>query len=128
MLSVEDWAEIRCLHFAEGMGVKTIAKRLGIARNTRYAPPSAAPIHRPIGAAGGHRPVDSFEPEIRKLLKDCPTMPATVIAERVSWERGISVLKERERKQRVSDEARNGAEVSVEERNLSDYDQALGVA
>jgi hypothetical protein len=128
MLSVEDWAEIRCLHFAEGMGVKTIAKRLGIARNTRYAPPSAVPIHRPIGAAGGHRPVDSFEPEIRKLLKDCPTMPATVIAERVSWERGISVLKERERKQRVSDEARNGAEVSVEERNLSDYDQALGVA
>jgi len=94
MLSVEDWAEIRRLHFAEGMGVKTIANDSAL-RATRCAPPSAAPIHRPIGAAGGHRPVDAFEPEIRKLLKDCPTMPATVIAERVGWERGITVLKER---------------------------------
>jgi DNA-binding transcriptional regulator LsrR (DeoR family) len=34
VLSVEDWAEIRRLHFAEGLGIKTIAKRLGVARNT----------------------------------------------------------------------------------------------
>ncbi len=34
MLSVEDWAEIRRLHFAEELGIKTIAKRLGVARNT----------------------------------------------------------------------------------------------
>jgi transposase len=109
------------------MGVKTIAKRLGIARNTVRAAVRSTdpPAYRRSRRSSA---VDAFEPEIRKLLKDCPTMPATVIAERVSWERGISVLKERERKQRVSDEARNGAEVSVEERNLSDYDQALGVA
>ena len=34
MISVEDWAEIRRLHKAEKLGVKTIARRLGIARNT----------------------------------------------------------------------------------------------
>ena len=34
MISVEDWAEIRRLHFAEELGIKTIARRLGIARNT----------------------------------------------------------------------------------------------
>ncbi len=34
MLSVENWAEIRRLHFAEGLGIKTISKRLGVARNT----------------------------------------------------------------------------------------------
>jgi DNA-binding transcriptional regulator LsrR (DeoR family) len=34
LLTVEDWAEIRRLHYAEGLGKQTIAKRLGIARNT----------------------------------------------------------------------------------------------
>jgi len=31
---VEDWAEVRRLHKAKGMGIKTIARRLGVARNT----------------------------------------------------------------------------------------------
>jgi IS30 family transposase len=31
---VEDWAEIRRLHRAEGVPIKEIARRLGIARNT----------------------------------------------------------------------------------------------
>ena len=30
---MEDWAEIRCLHRAGGMGVKTIARKLGVARS-----------------------------------------------------------------------------------------------
>ena len=33
-ISVEDWAEIRRLHRAEGVPIKEIARRLGIARNT----------------------------------------------------------------------------------------------
>ena len=33
MLSVEDWAEIRRLHRAEGLGIKTIARTLGVSRN-----------------------------------------------------------------------------------------------
>jgi hypothetical protein len=31
---VEDWAEIRRLHRAEGLGIKTIARTLGVSRNT----------------------------------------------------------------------------------------------
>jgi transposase len=31
---MEDWAEIRRLSRAEGMAIKAIARRLGIARNT----------------------------------------------------------------------------------------------
>ena len=31
---MEDWAEIRRLHRAEGVPIKEIARRLGIARNT----------------------------------------------------------------------------------------------
>jgi hypothetical protein len=45
VISVEDWAEIRRLHRAEGVTIKEIARRL--------------------------------------LLAEWPTMPATVIAERI---------------------------------------------
>ena len=34
VIDVEDWAEIRRLHRAEGMAIKAIARRLGVARNT----------------------------------------------------------------------------------------------
>jgi transposase len=39
--------------------------------------------------------VDAFEDAIREQLTMVPTMPATVIAERVGWTRGITVFKER---------------------------------
>jgi transposase len=98
-LSVEDWAEIRRLHRAEGLPIKTIARTLGISRNTvRAALASAGPPkyeRRPAGSA-----VDAFEDAIRAQLKDVPTMPATVIAERVGWTRGMTVFKERVRELR----------------------------
>src|SRR5918994_435534 len=34
VLNVEDWAEIRRLHRAEGLSIKEIARQLGVARNT----------------------------------------------------------------------------------------------
>jgi hypothetical protein len=34
LISVEEWAEIRRLHKAEGMGIKRIARTLGVGRNT----------------------------------------------------------------------------------------------
>lgn len=34
-------------------------------------------------------------PRIRELLRVYPGMPATVIAERIGWDRGLTVLKER---------------------------------
>ena len=94
MLSVEDWAEIRRLHRAEGLPIKAIARLLGISRNTvRVAVASDAPpryARRPAGSI-----VDVVEPRIRELLRAYPAMPATVIAERIGWTRGITVLKQR---------------------------------
>jgi transposase len=94
VLSVEDWAEIRRLHRAEGMAIKTIARVLGVSRNTVRAALAAegppAYRRRPAGSA-----VDEVEPQVRELLQAFPTMPATVIAERIGWTRGITVLKER---------------------------------
>lgn len=94
MIDVEDWAEIRRLHRAEKLGVKTIARRLGVARNTvRAALRSATPPKYERARRGSI--VDAVEPEIRKLLTDVPDMPATVIAERIGWERGMTVLRDR---------------------------------
>lgn len=94
MLSVEDWAEIRRLHRAEGVPIKQIARVLGVSRNTvrtalRRAEP---PRYERVGQASI---ADEVEPRIRELLQVVPTMPATVIAERIGWTRSMTVLKKR---------------------------------
>jgi transposase len=98
-LSVEDWAEIRRLHRAEGLPIKLIARTLKISRNTvRSALASDGPPKYERIAAGSA--VDAFEDAIRAQLLLVPTMPATVIAERVGWTRGLTVFKERVRELR----------------------------
>jgi len=96
---VEDWAEIRRLHRAEGIPIKAIARMLGISRNTvRSAVASEGPPRyerRPGGSV-----VDAVEPRIRELLRAYPTIPATAIADRIGWERGLTVLKDRVRELR----------------------------
>jgi len=93
---VEDWAEIRRLHKAEGMPIKAIVRRLGVARNTVRAALASdePPAYRraPRGSL-----VDAVEPEIRKWLREDAKMPATVIAERIGWEYSITILKDRVR-------------------------------
>jgi len=99
MLDVEDWAEIRRMHRGEQMPIKVIARVLGISRNTVKATlASDGPTAYERAAAGSA--VDDVEPRIRELLKAVPTMPATVIAERIGWTRGMTVLTERVRELR----------------------------
>jgi transposase len=72
---------------------------LGLSRNTvRSAVRSVHPpgyVCAPKGSI-----VDGVEPQIRLLLKEFPEMPATVIAERIGWDRSLTVLKERVRELR----------------------------
>ena len=89
MLSVEDWAEIRRLHRAEGLPIKMIARTLGVSRNTVHAALAAQGPPRYVRQPSGSR-VDEFEQRIREQLRVVPTMPATVIAERVGWDRGMT--------------------------------------
>ena len=58
----------------------------------------------PGGAAGGGpcykraakgSIVDAVEPDVLELLREFPTMPATVIAERIGWSNSIRVLRDR---------------------------------
>ena len=98
-MAVEDWAEIRRLHRAEGLPIKLIARTLGISRNTvRAALASDGPPkyeRKPAGSA-----VDGFEDAIRAQLSVVPTKPASVIAERIGWTRGMTVFNERVRELR----------------------------
>jgi transposase len=96
---VEDWAEIRRLHRAEGMPIKAIVRKLGVGRNTvRRALASDGPpaYSRPAKPSI----VDVVEPQIRALLSEWPSMPTTVIAERVGWQRSMTVFKDRVRQLR----------------------------
>lgn len=91
---MEDWAEIRRLRCSEGLSVRAISARLGVARRTVDVALAADKPPRYQRASPGSA-VDAFEPEIRRLLKEFPTMPATVIAERIGWTRSASVLRAR---------------------------------
>lgn len=88
---MEDWAEIRRLYRAEEMPIKVIARVMGCSKNTvKAALVSEGPPR--YERAGSGSIVDEVEPRIRELLAAWPTMPATVIAERVGWSRSIRVL------------------------------------
>ena len=91
MISVEDWAEIRRLHKAEGLPIKQIARVMNISRNTvRAAVRSQGPPRYEREATGSV--ADEFEPRIRELLRAFPQMPSTVIAERVGWPYSVRTL------------------------------------
>lgn len=93
---MEDWAEIRRLHRAEGMSIKAIVRKTGVSRNAvrRALAADAPPRYERVGRGSL---VDAVEPQIRELLTLWPTMPATVIAERVAWTHSLTVLKDRVR-------------------------------
>ena len=76
---MEDWAEIRRLHRSEEMPIKAIVRKLGVSRNAvRRALAADAPPKYRRPAKGSA--VDAVELQIRGLLAEWPTMPATVIA------------------------------------------------
>jgi transposase len=96
VITLEEWAEVRRLHRAEGVPIKEIARRLGLARNTvRAALRADVPPSRERGPRGSI--VDAVEPQVRALLAEFPRMPATVIAERIGWTRSLTILKDRVR-------------------------------
>ncbi|MEQ4210205.1 IS21 family transposase [Actinopolymorpha sp. B9G3] len=84
MITVQDWAKIRYLHGSEGLSIRAIAARLGLSRDTvaRAVASSSPPRYSRVS---GPSAFDPFEPQVRQLLGEFPTMPASVISERVGW-------------------------------------------
>lgn len=90
---MEDWALIRRLYSGEKLPKAQIARQLGVSRNT--VAKAIAAVEPPTYS---RRPAQtSFEPfaqQVRQLLSQTPSMPATVLAERVGWEGSASWFRE----------------------------------
>jgi len=104
VITLEDWALIRRLA-AEGVPQTEIAERLGISRTTVWkAVRSDSPPR--YERAAGPTSFSPFEARVRQLLVETPSMPATVLAERVGWTGSIrwfseNVARVRPEQQRV---------------------------
>jgi lambda repressor-like predicted transcriptional regulator len=127
MIAVEDWAEIRRLHRAEGVPIREVARRLGISRNTvRAALASERPPQyerKPRGSVA-----DAYEPQIRVLLAEWPKMPAPVIAalnEQLGEMTPKLILAERQAEARHAAGAPVMREVAAELRRDVDHAQFL---
>jgi transcriptional regulator with XRE-family HTH domain len=91
---VNDWAEIRRLHAAEGLSQRAIAKRLGVSRTT-VSRALASPTPRTYSRPPRPSKFDDVEYWVVELLREFPDMPATVLAERVGWEGSDSWFRKR---------------------------------
>jgi transposase len=82
VVGVEQWAEIRRMHFVAGLSIKEIARRTGRDRNTvRRALRSQQPPRyerRPRPSK-----LDPFREEIHRLLRGDGELPGQVIRERL---------------------------------------------
>jgi transposase len=93
---VEDWAEVQRLFHREGLSKGRIARRLGMSRTTviRLLALDAPPAYRRPKTASL---LDAHRAEIRALLATDPTVPATVIRQRLQragYTGGITILKD----------------------------------
>jgi len=84
VITLEDWALIRRLHVSERLPQVQIARQLGISRNTvaKAIASIEPPCYSRAPVATSFAP---FEQQVRGLLDDTWSMPATVLAERVGW-------------------------------------------
>lgn len=80
MVSVEQWAEIRRLHFVEGVSIRELHRRLGFHRETiRRALRSKGPPVRRTPPRPSR--LDPYREEILRLLREDPRLPGTRVLE-----------------------------------------------
>jgi transposase len=80
VVGVEQWADIRLMHFVAGLSIKEIARRTGRDRNTvrRAVRADAPPSYRRAPAASK---LDPFREEIHRLLREDPKLPGVRVRE-----------------------------------------------
>jgi transposase len=80
LVDVEQWAEIRRMHFVGGVSIKEIARRTGRDRNTvrRALRSSEAPVYSRTPKPSR---LDPFKEEIHRLLREDPKLPGQRIRE-----------------------------------------------
>lgn len=94
MIDVEHWAEIRRMHFIDGVSIREIRRRTGLHRETiRRALAAKRPpaYHRPQAPSK----LDPFKEEIERLLRSDHRIPGTRIRELIAelgYEGGKTIL------------------------------------
>jgi transposase len=80
VLDVERWAELRREHFVRGVGIKELARRYGIDRNTvrRAVRSQEPPRYRRAASASK---LDPFKDEIHELLRQDPRLSGVRVRE-----------------------------------------------
>lgn len=94
MVGVERWAEIRRAHFIEGIGIRALARRTGLDRQTirRALRSDAPPRYQRAPVASKLEP---HKDEIHRLLRADPRLPSTRIRELIAdqgYEGGRTIL------------------------------------
>lgn len=94
---MDDWAQIRYLR-KQGLSIRTIAAEVGCAKKTveRALATDKPPEYKK--RASTITSFTPFEPQVRALLEQTPTLPATVIAERVNWTGSITWFRDNVRR------------------------------
>lgn len=83
MLGVEQWAELRRLHFIEGLSIRELGRRTGLHRTTiRRALASGEPPQYTRTATGSK--IDPFKDEIHRLLRDDSHLPNVRVGELIA--------------------------------------------
>ena len=83
MVGVEQWAEIRRLHFVRGLSMREIHRRTGLHRDTisRAIHSEVPPVYR--RAPSGSK-LDPFKDEIHRLLRSDPKLPGQRVRELIA--------------------------------------------
>jgi transposase len=83
VVGVEQWAEIRRLHFVKGVSIRELSRGTGLHRNTirRALRSDDAPryVRRPARSK-----LDPFKEEIRRLLREEPRLPGVRVHELIA--------------------------------------------
>lgn len=95
MIDVEQWAEIRRMHFVDGISIREIHRRTGLHRETirRALAAKRPPAYRRREKAPSK--LDPFKEEIERLLRSDHRMPGTRIREllaELGYEGGKTIL------------------------------------
>jgi transposase len=80
VVGVEQWAEVRRLHFVKGLSQREIRRRTGLHRDTirKAINSSGPPVYR--RALGGSK-LDPFKDDIHRLLREDPKLPGVRVRE-----------------------------------------------
>ena len=83
MVGVQQWAEVRRLHFVRGLSIREIHRRTGLHRETIRGALASDEAPRYARAPSGSK-LDPFRDEIHRLLRDDPKLPGQRVRELIA--------------------------------------------